>query len=125
MDRRMERVNATLKRELGSLIANRLVDPRLGTLPSVTRVQTGRDLGVATVYVTLLGGADERAATLEALHSASGKLRGMLKKRVRMRNIPRLRFQIDESAGRDSELLALIDAVAREDAQSRQSSEGS
>lgn len=122
--RRMARVNATLQRELGALIARDLADPRIGPLTSVTAVQATRDLGVATVYVSVLGGEKERSATLEALASAAVMLREMLKRRVRMRDIPRLRFRIDDAFGRGTEMLALIDEVTRRDDEERRSREG-
>ena len=56
MDRRGGRVNHTIQRELGILIAEELNDPRLSPMTSVTNVDVNRDLSIAKVYVTVLGG---------------------------------------------------------------------
>lgn len=114
MTHRMERVNATLQRELGHLITEKLVDPRIATLTSVTAVHTSRDLAVATVYVSVLGTDAERTETLEALEAASQKLRHVVRDRIRMRAIPRLRFRIDDTFDRTQPVLDLIDQVAED-----------
>ena len=114
-NRRSERVSSTLKRELGLLITRTLKDPRLGQLTSVTNVSATRDLARATVEVSVLGGPAEQDLTLQALTSASSKLRESLKSRVRMRRIPELHFELDRSRERGSELLNLMDKVAKQD----------
>ena len=114
-NRRSERVSSTLKRELGLLITRTLKDPRLGQLTSVTNVNATRDLARATVEVSVLGGPAEQDLTLQALTSASSKLRESLKSRVRMRRIPELHFELDRSRERGSELLNLMDKVAKQD----------
>ena len=114
-NRRSERVSSTLKRELGLLITRTLKDPRLGQLTSVTNVNATRDLARATVEVSVLGGPAEQDLTLQALTSASSKLRESLKSRVRMRRIPELHFELDRSMERGSELLNLMDEVAKQD----------
>ncbi len=118
-NRRSKRVNATLKRELGALIVRTLKDPRLGQLTSVTSVRADRDLGKATVEVSVLGGPEEQDLTLQALRSAAVKLRESLKSRVRMRRIPELHFRLDRSLERGAEMLALMDEVARQDEEAR------
>ena len=119
-DRRSERVNSTLKRELGALIVKTLKDPRLGRLTSVTSVRASHDLARATVEVSVFGGPEEQDLTLQALRSAAGKLRELLKSRVRMRQIPELHFGLDKSLERGTEMLALMDEVNRRDEEVRQ-----
>ena len=113
-NRKMERVNSALKREIANLITGWLVDPRVSKLTSVSRVTTARDLGRATVFVAILGSDEEQSETLDALESGRVALRHMLKSRLRMRHIPQLVFKIDEDPDRDAELLAILDEVAAE-----------
>ena len=115
MTRRMERVNFTLRKELGSLIAEEVSDPRLAELTSITSVDCASDLGKARVYVTVLGDEQVRQSSLEALRSASGRLRNLVKRRVRMRRIPALEFMADSTIEDGAEILALIDRVKEED----------
>lgn len=115
MTRRNERVNHTLQRELGALIAGELKDPRLPKLTSVTAVVCSGDLREARVSVSVLGTAEARAQALAALESAAGMLRHALAGRVRMRHIPRLHFRTDTTIEKASGMLQLMDQVAAED----------
>ena len=115
MSRRMERVNFTLRKELGSLIAEEVADPRLAYLTSITSVDCAADLGKARVYVSVMGDEEVRRSSLEALRSASGRLRNLVKRRVRMRRIPALEFLADSTLEEGAEILALIDKVKEED----------
>ena len=119
--RRMERVNATLRRELGALVRSELKDPRLAQLTSVTRVECAPDLGSARVYVSVLGDEAERESSVEVLRSASGLLQRRLKERVLLRRLPRLEFRPDRGMADAADMLALIDRVAAEDAQAQRS----
>ncbi|MBI4307092.1 MAG: 30S ribosome-binding factor RbfA [Chloroflexi bacterium] len=119
MSRRMERVNATLKRELGLLIHEALADPRIAPLTSVTDVDTSPDLTTAKVSVSVMGTDEERSATLTALESAAGFLRHSVEDKVRMRHVPRLSFKLDTRLGKTAEMMAFMDEIAREDVMRR------
>ncbi|MEX0762743.1 MAG: 30S ribosome-binding factor RbfA [Dehalococcoidia bacterium] len=115
MSRRTERVNFTLRRELGALISEELNDPRLAQITSVTHVDVSPDLKTARVYISVLGDDAEKAASMEALESAAGLLRNALRDRIRIRYTPSLRFLPDTTIEAGAEMLALIDQVADED----------
>ena len=59
MSRRIERVNALLREEIAGLLTREIQDPRLGTMVSITEVDTSPDLRNATVRVSILGSQDE------------------------------------------------------------------
>src|ERR687889_440659 len=63
---RMRRVNEAVKEVLSTHIAGDLRDPRVGFV-TVTSVETSPDLRRARVYVSVLGGEEERARTLAGL----------------------------------------------------------
>ncbi len=115
MTRRMERVNFTLRRELGKLVTAEVKDPRLSELTSITDVDCSPDLGAAKVYVSVLGDEQTRLSSMEALRSASGRLRKLLLRRVRIRRMPELKFLSDTRMQEGAEMLALIDRVKQED----------
>ena len=97
MSRRLERVNGLLRQEISAIVSSDLSDPRLGSLVSVTEVDCRPDLGSAKVYVSVLGGEEEKSASLEALNSAAGFVHRNLRDRVRLRTVPSLEFRLDES----------------------------
>jgi len=94
--RRTRQVGELLKEELDDIIRREVKDPRIGFF-SITNVEVPSDLRTARVYVSVLGSDDERRATIEALDSASGYVRHILKPRLRMRQIPVLEFRDDRS----------------------------
>ena len=114
MDRRGERVNHTIQRELGPLI-EQLSDPRLSSITSVTSVDVNRDLSVAKVYVSILGSDDERENTLEALRSAATRLRMEVSEQIVIRKMPKLTFIVDNTMQSGAELDQLIDDVIAQD----------
>jgi ribosome-binding factor A len=79
---------------------------------SVTRVEAAPDLRDAKVFVSVLGGADEKRKTMIALRDASGFVRKSLRRSVTLRSVPRLEFSLDESIERGAEISRLIEEAA-------------
>ncbi len=115
MSHRIERVNALLRQEVGSVVADELKDPRISSIVSITRVETSRDLGFAKVYVSVLGSDQEKADTLRALGSAAGFIHRSIRPNLRMRSVPHLAFYLDEAIERGAEMVAFIDKVIERD----------
>lgn len=113
---RTMRVGDQMQRELALLIQREIKDPRLGIV-TITAVNVARDLGHAKVYITVMGknAQDDIALSLEILSNASGYLRSLLGKAMKLRTIPQLNFVYDESVVRGSTMSALIDKALAED----------
>jgi len=111
MSHRIERVNNLLRQEISALLQRQVKDPRLGNFVAITEVSTSPDLKYAKVFVSCIGGKGERQEILSALAGASGLFRNELARRLRLRHIPELNFQWDDSIERGAHLLELIDAV--------------
>lgn len=92
--RRTDRINEQLKQEISILVRDEVRDPRVG-LATITAVQTSPELDHAKVYFTALGEEDERQEILVGLRSASPFIRHELGKRLHMRRIPELHFELD------------------------------
>ncbi len=112
MAHRMERVNTLMQREISELIQRDLRDPRLDEFVSVTEVSVSPDLRHARVFVSSFGGQQKEPQILEALSSAAGFLRSELAKKVRIRRMPELHFQWDNSIEKGDRILRLIDEVS-------------
>src|SRR5690606_32768674 len=69
-------------------------DPRVG-IATITAVETSRELDHAKVYLTALGDDEAKEAAVEGLRSAAAFIRGQLGRRLHMRRIPELHFEID------------------------------
>jgi ribosome-binding factor A len=105
--RRADRVNALLQRELATLISEELRDPRI-SFPTVTSVETTKDLKTARVFVSVLGGDDAVASTMRALNEARPYIRHEVGERTDLRFVPEIEFVSDRSAARAARISKLL-----------------
>jgi len=112
MAHRIERVNNLIRREISELLQRQVKDPRLGNFIAVTEVSASPDLRYAKIFVSCIGSMEERQETISALAAASGFFRNELGRRLKLRRIPELSFQWDDSIERGAHLLNLIDQVS-------------
>jgi ribosome-binding factor A len=117
MSRRTERLASIIQQELAVVIMHELHDPRLQGLPSITRVKVSPDLGVADVYMTIMGTKGAQTAALNALQHSAGLMRTRLTKSLTIRSAPFLKFHIDENAKKEIEILDLIRKANEETAE--------
>src|SRR5262245_50397980 len=108
---RMRRVDEAVREVLGDVLITEIKDPRVGFV-TVTDVRTSPDLRHARVYVSVMGGEEERAASLEGLASAHGFLQRCVATELGLKNTPELTFVLDETAASAARLEQLIDEVA-------------
>ena len=105
-NRRIERLNEQLRREISDILRRDVRDPRVG-VPTVTRVEVTPDLWMVRVFVRVVGSDLERKEALTGLDAAAPFVRRALGG-LRMRRVPEIRFVADktlEHASRIEELL--------------------
>jgi len=117
MSRRTERLGSLIQQELANMIQRDLNDPRILPMTSVTRVKISEDLSSADVYITVMGTPGQKTAALNALKHSAGMMRTRLTKDLSLRLAPFLKFQLDEDLKKELEIMALLDQVARENAE--------
>jgi ribosome-binding factor A len=96
---RMRRVDEAVRQVIGDALANKLKDPRVGFV-TVTDVSTSADLSHARVYVSVLGSAEQREASLAGLSSAHGFLQQRIARELRLKRTPTLEFSYDDTTDR-------------------------
>lgn len=104
---RQARLGDRIRVILAERLEKGLRDPRLGFV-TITDVRVTGDLQHASVFYTVLGSDQERAASAEALTSATGMLRSEVGKHLNVRLIPSLEFipdAIPENASHIADLL--------------------
>ncbi len=109
---RIRRVDEAIRQVLGDALAGELKDPRVGFV-TVTDVRTSADLSHARVYVSVLGDADVRQASMDGLDSAHGFLQRRLAAELRLKRTPTLEFAYDDTTDRALRVDALIDEIER------------
>ena len=93
---RPERVGEQIRQEISELLLSEVHDPGIG-LVTLTRVKVSPDLQLVRVYYTQMGDEKARTETRRALERATPFLRRQLGSRIRLRRVPELRFEFDES----------------------------
>ena len=113
---RTERIADQIQRDLAVLLQREIKDPRVG-LPTISGVKVSKDLSYADVYITFMAinEPDKVKLALGVLDNASGLLRSMLSKSIKLRVMPRLRFHYDETIVEGPRISALINAAVAQD----------
>jgi ribosome-binding factor A len=91
---RPARVGELIQAELATLLTRGLKDPRL-EMSTVSYVEVTPDLRYARVYISRLGSEAEQNAMLQGFQRAAGFIRGQLGRRLKLRYIPQLTFELD------------------------------
>ena len=109
MSTRTDRMSDLIRDEVSRLILRELRDPRIGFV-TITGASVSPDLHNVRVFVSVLGTAEARDASLEALNSAAGFVQRSLFKNLRLRHSPAIVFEHDDSMERGER----IERVLRE-----------
>lgn len=110
---RSVRTAELLHQELATLIRREIKDPRVGVV-SITHVRLSKDRRYARVFLMPLGGVGDSQGMLEGLQSASGYLRRLLGKNLRLRYVPELQFIVDDGVDDSVRMTSMLDRMARE-----------
>ncbi len=103
---RMRKVNELLREVIADEVQN-LQDPRIGFV-TITGVDTSPDLRNARVYFSVLGTDEEVEETRKGLQHAAPHLQEEIGRQVRMKYIPKLRFEVDEAVERGMRMEKLL-----------------
>ncbi len=114
---RPQRVAQELQKEIAIILQREIKDPRLGLMVTVSAVEVSRDLAYAKVFVTFLNDKDEDAVKqgIKALQDASGFIRTLLGKAMRLRIVPELTFFYDNSLVEGMRMSNLVSQVISKD----------
>jgi ribosome-binding factor A len=91
---RARRLGEAIAQIVAEMLERRIKDPRLGFV-TVTAARVTGDLREATVYYTVYGSEEERAASAAALASAAGLIRSEVGKQTGVKHTPSITFEQD------------------------------
>ena len=114
MSRRVDRINGLLREEISNLLLREIKDPRLSGLLTITQVKTSSDLRNAKVYLSVLGNDEANTTALQGIQSAATFLRKQLRERLRLKYVPFLTFEIDDSMETSDHIFRLMDQARQE-----------
>lgn len=112
--KRLYRLQAEIQRIISELLIEGLKDPRIDPMTSVSKVELSNDTSVATIYFSIYGSQKTKEDTLDALENAKGYIRSRLAKVLEIRQVPELRFKIDESVEYSIEIQKILNKLNSE-----------
>lgn len=113
MSRRLSRVEEACREVIAQVIQREVKDPRVGFV-TVTGVRLSPDLRHARIYVSIMGDPDEVARSMAGLESARGYMRAALGRRLRIKNLPEITFELDHATEESLHLAGLLRRVEEE-----------
>lgn len=118
-EKRLGRISQEVKKALSEAIFFELKDPKISTVLTLSEVRVSNDLSYTDVYVSVMGSDWDQRQTLEGLENAQGFLKNYLAHHVKIRQIPELRFHLDDSIEHGMYMDKLIAETMRKDAENQ------
>jgi ribosome-binding factor A len=109
-EHRVERLQESIKEELGDILQREIKDPRIG-FASVTSVRVSNDMSHVKVFVSVLGDEQQKKDTMAGLESAKGFIRSEIGKRIRLRHTPEMHFIADNSLEEGARIISLLNQI--------------
>lgn len=108
---RTERLNEELKKTISEVIRE-LKDPRLSDMTTVTSVDMTKDQKYAKVRISVYDQDDaKRKGSVDALNHAAGFIGREVGRRMLIRNVPQMKFILDDSIAYSIRISQLIDSL--------------
>ena len=104
---KIKKLAIDIQREISFIINTKIKDPRIG-FTTVTDSRLSSDGKYLDIYVSIMGKDDQLKNQLNALKKCSGFIKKNLSKRMRLRNIPELKFIYDESVDRGLKISGIL-----------------
>ena len=108
---RVSQIGEEIKRVISQLIRTKIKDPRISDMVSITEVRVTNDLSFAKVFVSVFGSEDEKNDTLEGLRNAEGFIKKEIGRNVKMRIMPKLIFELDDSVEESLRLEKILEEI--------------
>lgn len=100
-ERRIERINRTLIKEIAGVIQREVKDPRMNSMISVLSAEISPDFRHVRVIVSIYGSNEvNNLKSLEALRAASGFIASHVGDALRFKHTPELHFESSDSIAR-------------------------
>jgi ribosome-binding factor A len=108
MNWHLSRLREELHKEIGQAIAERMNDPRIPEVVTITEVRLGPDCRNATVFVSVMGSVEEGKVAVAVLNHAAPFLQHVLSKRIVVKFFPKIYFKLDKSMAQNETINKLL-----------------
>ncbi|MFF5966396.1 30S ribosome-binding factor RbfA [Streptomyces collinus] len=121
---RAKRLADLIREVVAQKLQRGIKDPRLGSHVTITDTRVTGDLREATVFYTVYGDDEERAAAAAGLESAKGILRSEVGRAAGVKFTPTLAFVMDALPDNARAIEDLLDRARQSDEKVREASAG-
>ncbi|MFF9089641.1 30S ribosome-binding factor RbfA [Streptomyces sp. NPDC014991] len=121
---RAKRLADLIREVVAQKLQRGIKDPRLGSHVTITDTRVTGDLREATVFYTVYGDEEERAAAAAGLESAKGVLRSEVGRAAQVKFTPSLTFVADALPDTAKTIEDLLDRARQSDQQVREAATG-
>lgn len=113
MYKRSEKVAEAIQQIVSELLIRGLKDPRIGFV-TITGVKMTDDLSIAKIFFSVVGSEEDIQNTTAGLRSASGFIRKEVGAHLKLRHVPEIKFQFDDSLERANTIERLLRQIHEE-----------
>lgn len=112
---RREKLGSLIKGIVAESVQQRLNDPRVSPLTTITRVEMSPDLQFAKVYLSVQGEPAVERRTLAAVQHAGGFLQRQVARELSIRQCPELTFHVDDQTKKVRQMMGLLEKIRQEE----------
>lgn len=111
---RIKKLAIDIKREISFIINTKIKDPGIGFI-TVTDTRLSVDGKYLDIYFSTMGKENQAESSLEALKRCRGFIKKNLSERMRLRNVPELKFIYDDSIDRGMKITKILENINKDD----------
>jgi ribosome-binding factor A len=111
---KIKKIEVDIKREISFIINSKINDPRLGFV-TITGVRLSTDYNYLDVFVSIMGSGKVVKDTLVGLNQSSGFIKKNLGERIKLRNMPRVKFINDDSINTGMKITKILEDLKKVD----------
>lgn len=110
---RIKKLAIDMQREISFIINTRIKDPRIGFV-TVTDSRLSPDGKYLDIFVSIMGKDDPKEKGLAALKKSIGFIKKNLIQRMRLRNVPELKFIYDDSIDKGLKISQILKEIDKD-----------
>ncbi len=107
----IDRLKEHLSREISWTIANKVNDPRIPDVVTITNIKLAPDTRNATVFVSIYGDENDKKGALIALNHATAFIQKCVASKISIKNFPKFTFKIDSSFEHSEHINHLLEKI--------------
>lgn len=107
----LKRIEEQLQREIAWTISNKVNDPRIPSVTTVTTIKLAPDTRNATIFVSIYGDVEQKTKAIKALNRAAPFIQRCVSSRVSIKHFPKFLFKIDNFFEKSNQINSLLAQV--------------